>query len=235
MSAKYWGVLATVLLASTLFVNSAAAYSVESQNSAGKPHLFSTSWNYVPSTQSVSCNLPNVQPNDLLVVDVQSSGYAQHYMTASDNASDTFAYAEFWPQGVGWAYTQTSGSGVVTITVTVSVYGAGLAMFCYNIGGVTTTVAISQAVNGTGTKISVPSFTMHKSSFIIGYVMSGPNPPTFAAGKGFTLTPGTPIEGQANNYVANEYLASSSSSSTCPMKIAYDQEWFSVCLAFAPS
>lgn len=97
-----------------------------------------------------------------------------------------------------------------------------------------TTVAMSQGENETGYKLSVPKSHLRRNSFVVGSYISAESEPTFNAGKSFTLTPGTPIAGQAENHVANESSVATSSFSTCPKKQSLYQFWAGICFAFAP-
>ena len=210
------------------------------------PSLRSSSWNYLPSSGSITCGLNGVASSDVLLVMVQSASVQQSSMTVTDSAQDAYSYLSNWDiyHGMGEAYAQASTSGSVNISVTVSAGGAGLSIFCYDIAGVLPKVSTSSGYGTGGGSVSVPTFSTTPNSFVVAeYVNSGPAVATFMAGPGFTLTPGTPIVSQVasahGNTVGGEFGLIGSSSTDCPITNSFlggePQGWGGVCLAFAPS
>lgn len=209
---------------------------------SGSPFLRSSTWAFSNSGTTASCILTNVTRGDELFAIVQSSGSPQTSMTANDSASDSFSYGQDWSYdiGMGGAYTQTTASGSVQMTITVNNGLASLSMFCYDIGGVTNTVAISKGYTtypSSNSSASVPAFSTQPHSLLIDMWAASNAPggePTFFSASGWQLAPGSPLAGQDQNYIVSEWSNDSGSetTATCPISLSSSEHLGGICFAF---
>ncbi len=235
-SVAFFTIATILILVTYLPMNFASGADQNIATAVVVPSLRSSTWNTATSAQMVSCTLNTVKTGDVLFEVVQSSGVPQSSLSAIDSGSDSFAYQSNWGGaiGAGAAYTKTTSTGVVTITVTVSNGGADLTLFCYDVAHASTSVTMSQVGSGTGTALSVPHFTVHKNSFLIGISASGASYTTFSAGSGFRLADSAPILAFAN-YLSSEWKARSQTSPTCPITTSVSQGWGTLCYAIPPA